>query len=514
MSRLCAQDQLNGSAHTAARYEALFRVSDCLMAHRDLAELLRALPYQLKPVLEFDYISVFLNRESHRRIQWYVFRNEDPPILIGTQEAPGEEAHVSSAFDRQQPAVITEPQADRLSGECPVRSGCALPLSAGGRRLGAIFLACTHPGHYSEQEMRFISFVANRIALIVNNVIVNEPESRTPYGDVRLENIALRDEVASVSRFEEIVGSSEALDRVLANVTRVAPTETTVLITGETGTGKELIARAIHNESRRSGRAFVRVNCAAIPPSLIASELFGYEKGAFTGANQRHPGRFEQANGGTIFLDEIGDIPAETQIALLRVLQERELERIGGIRTVPIDVRVIAATNRDLRAAVNAGTFRLDLFYRLSVFPVHVPSLRERCEDIALLTKYFIERSAGKARTKINKVERETLRWLESYDWPGNIRELQNVVERAMILCDGDTFSIDKSWLRREEPGPVVPAGTFVDQEREIIEAALDESGGRISGPSGAAGKLGLPRTTLESKIKSLRIDKHQFKCA
>jgi formate hydrogenlyase transcriptional activator len=345
-----------------------------------------------------------------------------------------------------------------------------------------------------------------------------QPFDGDPSDEPYRENVVLREEIASASVFEEIVGSSDALNRVLVQVTRVAPTDATVLIAGESGTGKELIARAIHKRSRRCCRPFIRVNCAAIPPSLIASELFGYEKGAFTGAGQRHQGRFEVANGGTLFLDEIGDIPAEAQIALLRVLQEREFERVGGTRPIPIDVRVLAATNRDLKAAVSAGTFRLDLFYRLSVFPIHIPALRERPGDILLLAEYFIDRYASKAGKKIRSIQRETLEWFRAYDWPGNIRELQNVVERAVILCDGETFSIDERWLQPESQGtskpPVALAATLVNQERELIEAALEESRGRISGPSGAAGKLGIPRTTLESKIKSLRINKHQFKAA
>jgi formate hydrogenlyase transcriptional activator len=328
----------------------------------------------------------------------------------------------------------------------------------------------------------------------------------------------LDDEISSGSTFEEIVGSSEPLYRVFGQLTRVAPTNATVLIHGESGTGKELIARAIHKRSHRSQRPFIRVNCAAIPSSLIASELFGYEKGAFTGATQRHLGRFELANGGTIFLDEIGEIPAETQIALLRVLQEREFERVGGAHPIPIDVRVIAATNRDLGAAVDAGIFRLDLFYRLNVFPIQVPPLRERPEDILALVKYFIDRYSRNAGRQIRNIERKTLELLQAYDWPGNIRELQNMVERAVILSDGETFSIDKTWIEPERLGaskrPIPLSSALVNQEREMIEAALGESRGRISGPAGAAGKLGMPRTTLESKIKSLRIDKHRFACA
>ena len=268
------------------------------------------------------------------------------------------------------------------------------------------------------------------------------------------ENLALRAEISQAATFEEIIGSSEALRRVLVHVAKVAPTDSTVLITGETGTGKELVARAIHKRSRRSTRAFVRLNCAAIPPSLVASELFGHEKGAFTGATQRRMGHFELADGGTLFLDEIGELPAETQIALLRVLQEREFERVGGSQPISVDVRVLTATNRDLQAAVDAGTFRQDLFYRLNVFPIRMPPLRERVEDIPLLVEYLCERYASKAGKQIRSIKKETLELFQAYDWPGNVRELQNVVERAVILCDGDTLSIDESWLRREGPRP------------------------------------------------------------
>jgi len=337
---------------------------------------------------------------------------------------------------------------------------------------------------------------------------------------VRSENLALREEIDRSSMFEEIVGSSEALRRVLADVAKVAPTDSTVLILGETGTGKELVARAIHKRSTRSTRAFIRVNCAAIPPSLIASELFGHEKGAFTGALQRRLGRFEAANGGTIFLDEIGELPMETQSALLRVLQERELERVGSSQPIPVDVRVLAATNRDLKAAVTAGTFRQDLFYRLNVFPIQMPALRERMDDIPLLVEYLIERYARRAGKRIKTIEGKTMTLLQAYDWPGNIRELQNVIERAVVLCDGDTFSVDGAWVKRDVPSESPRRNVQerrlgrVDREREkeMIEAALAGSGGRISGPSGAAATLGIPRQTLESKIASLGINKHRFK--
>jgi formate hydrogenlyase transcriptional activator len=332
---------------------------------------------------------------------------------------------------------------------------------------------------------------------------------------VQKENLALREEIDHSSMFEEIVGSSTALRKVLAQVTRVAPMESTVLILGETGTGKELIARAIHKRSKRSARAFIRVNCAAIPQSLIASELFGHEKGAFTGALQRRLGRFELADGGTIFLDEIGELPAETQLALLRVLQEREFDRVGGTHPIAVNTRVLAATNRDLTAAVAEGTFRQDLFYRLNVFPIQTPSLRERAEDIPLLVEYFIERYAKKAGKKIRSIGKNTLELFQSYDWPGNIRELQNVIERAIVLCDGETFSVDESWLKRDgqRSAPAMPlVATLVEREREMIETVLAESHGQVAGRSGAAARLGIPRQTLESKIKSLGIDKHRFR--
>jgi PAS domain S-box-containing protein len=338
-------------------------------------------------------------------------------------------------------------------------------------------------------------------------------------GEQRLqnENVALREEIDKASMFEQIVGTSPPLQTVLSRISKVAPADSSVLITGETGTGKELVARAIHRRSRRSSRSFVSVNCAAIPRDLIGSELFGHEKGAFTGATQRRLGRFELAEGGTIFLDEIGELPAETQIALLRVLQEHEFERVGGTGSIRTDVRVITATNRDLDAAIAAGTFRSDLFYRLNVFPIEMPPLRERREDIRLLVEYFIDRFARKAGKSFQAVNKKSLELLQSYPWPGNIRELQNVIERSVIVCETETFSVDESWLSRQ-PRATVPksqrelAQKLASQEKGMIEAVLSESGGRVFGPSGAAAKLGMPRSTLESKIRSLKINKKRFK--
>jgi PAS domain S-box-containing protein len=336
---------------------------------------------------------------------------------------------------------------------------------------------------------------------------------------LRHENVALREEIDKTSMFEEIVGSSPALRTVLSRISKVAPSDSTVLITGETGTGKELVARAIHRRSNRRPRAFVSVNCAAIPRDLIASELFGHEKGAFTGATQQRLGRFELANGGTIFLDEVGELPGESQIALLRVLQEHEFERVGGTRPIRTDVRVIAATNRDLQAAIGVGSFRSDLFYRLNVFPIEIPALRERKEDILLLVEYFIDRYARKAGKNFKTVEKKALRLLESYPWPGNIRELQNVIERSVIVCETENFSVDESWLSQQPSKGKTKSQLYFSekvaaQEMEMIEAALQESQGRVFGPSGAAAKLGIARSTLESKIRSLKINKNRFRAA
>jgi transcriptional regulator with GAF, ATPase, and Fis domain len=332
------------------------------------------------------------------------------------------------------------------------------------------------------------------------------------------ENLALRDEVDRVSMFEEILGTSRALQAVVSRVIKVAPTDSSVLITGETGTGKELIARAIHKRSTRSQRAFVSVNCAALAPSLISSELFGHEKGAFTGATQRKLGRFELANGGTIFLDEVGELPTDIQVTLLRVLQEREFERVGGTQSIQVDVRVVAATNRDLVAAIANGTFREDLFYRLNVFPVQMPPLRERRDDILTLLEYFVQRFGRKLGKNFSRIDKRTVELFRSYDWPGNVRELQNVVERSVIVSSDDVFCVDEAWLSTDavktRPVQHLPESTNGDsgRERQIIETALADSRGRVYGTNGAAAKLRIPPSTLDSKIKKLKIRKNHFK--
>ncbi|HET9367543.1 MAG TPA: sigma-54-dependent Fis family transcriptional regulator [Candidatus Udaeobacter sp.] len=328
---------------------------------------------------------------------------------------------------------------------------------------------------------------------------------------LRCENAALREEVGKTSMFEEVIGTSSVLQMVLARAAKVAPTDSTVLIMGETGTGKELIARAIHKRSKRSERSFISVNCGAIPPSLIMSELFGHEKGAFTGATQRRLGKFELAEGGTIFLDEVGDLPPETQVALLRVLQEREFERVGGAEVLCADVRVIAATNRDLQEAIADGAFRTDLYYRLNVFPITLPSLRDRKEDVPLLVNYFVDRYAKRAGKTIKHIQKKALEALQEYSWPGNVRELQNVIDRSLIIAETNEFSIDKSWLANESQRLTAGAAQK-SNERKRIEEALEQSYGKVSGPDGAAVRLGMPASTLESKIRALRINKLEFK--
>jgi transcriptional regulator with GAF, ATPase, and Fis domain len=346
----------------------------------------------------------------------------------------------------------------------------------------------------------------------------SEAEVRGLKDQLHRENLALRDEVDRTSMFEEIVGSSGPLKAVLSRVARVALTDSTVLIVGETGTGKELIARAVHKRSQRAARAFVGVNCAALAPTLISSELFGHEKGAFTGATQRRLGRFELADGGTIFLDEVGELLPDTQVALLRVLQERQFERVGGTQPVSVDARIIAATNRDLETAVTNGSFREDLFYRLNVFPIEVPPLRARKDDVLILIEYFVRRYASRAGKTIRSIDKDTLNLLQAYDWPGNVRELQNVIERSLILSSSDTFVVDESWLptpstrRQPRAAAPVPSDRQPLGEREIIEAALAACRGRVSGRSGAAAKLGVPPSTLENRIKALHINKTQFK--
>jgi formate hydrogenlyase transcriptional activator len=391
--------------------------------------------------------------------------------------------------------------------EFGIRSYIVLPLMRHGLLIGAVNYLSIHRREYTVEDVRLLQDVSEMVSLAVSNALAYE-QIHELKEQLQIENRLLQDEIVQRSIYEEIVGSSVALQRVLSAIDRVAPTDTTILITGETGTGKELVAHAIHKRSSRSQRALVKVNCAALPSELIASELFGHEKGAFTGALQQRIGRFEAASGGTIFLDEIGELNPEMQIALLRVLQEREFERVGGNKTIQTDVRVIAATNRDLSREVADGRFRMDLYYRLNVFPVHVPSLRERSDDIPVLVDYFASRLGARMGKRIRQIEKATLDAMLRYSWPGNIRELQNVIERGVILADSDVFRLEKGALLETR----VERTAAQDDPRTEIEAVLRETRGRVSGPDGAAARLGIPASTLESRIRALKINKHQFR--
>jgi len=390
-----------------------------------------------------------------------------------------------------------------------IRSYIVLPLMRHGVLIGALYYLSLHKRDYTDDEIQILQDVSEMVSIAVSNALAYE-EINELKESLQVENRLLQDEIVQRSIFEEIVGSSVSLQKVLAAIDRVAPTDTTILVKGETGTGKELVAHAIHKRSLRSGRALVKVNCAALPSELIASELFGHEKGAFTGALQQRIGRFEAASGGTIFLDEIGELNPEMQIALLRVLQEKEFERVGGNRTIQTDVRVIAATNRDLNGEVAEGRFRMDLYYRLNVFPIHVPSLRERPDDIPILVDYFVSRFSSRMGKRIRQIDKTTLDTMLGYSWPGNIRELQNVIERGVILADSDVFRLEKGALRS---APKLAAVATADNDpRTQIESVLKETRGRISGPEGAAARLGVPPSTLESRIRALKINKHQFR--
>jgi formate hydrogenlyase transcriptional activator len=394
-----------------------------------------------------------------------------------------------------------------------VRSYAAIPLLVRRRLIGVAVFSRPEPLAFTQWQLDILSAVSRAIAVAVANALANE-EIRKLREQLEAENLELRSQLGQAPWFEEIVGSSPALRRVLEAVEQVAPTDATVLITGETGTGKELIARALHRRSPRVHGPLIKVNCSAIPETLLASELFGHERGAFTGAVERRKGRFEQAHGGTLFLDEIGELPADVQVMLLRVLQEREFERLGSSQTLRVDVRLIAATNRDLAEAVRAGQFRSDLYYRLNVFPIHLPPLRERLEDIPALVSHFAAKHGTRFGRHITRIDRRLLSALEAYAWPGNVRELENMVERAVILSKGGTLRLDGRSLAGLVPGAEAGSldGHLERQEREAIEAALRATRGRVAGPKGAARRLGLAPSTLEFRIKRLGIDKFQYR--
>jgi formate hydrogenlyase transcriptional activator len=517
------------------RLQLLLDVTNQVVSNLRIDDLLRAISTSVRRVMQCDVVCVCLPGSQANTLRVFVdfpgrrgFIREDSISIEGSLAGfvfRNGKPWAGNASDVLQLGVKDDPGiAEGL------KTGCLLPLTSRNRVLGVLTLGRRENSAFRPMDIEFLTQVASQVAIAVENASAYRQiadagaELEKAFEEIKRlkdrlqdENLALREQIDQALMFEEIVGSSPALQAVLSRVSKVAPTDSTVLLTGETGTGKELIARAIHKRSRRSSRAFVSVNCAAIPSSLIASELFGHERGAFTGALLRRLGRFELADEGTLFLDEVGELPAETQITLLRVLQEHEFQRVGGNQPIRTNVRVIAATNRDVEAAIAAGTFRSDLFYRLNVFPIEIPPLRERREDIPLLVEYFIDQFARKAGKGFRGINKKTLDLLLSYPWPGNIRELQNVVERSVIVCETENFSVDESWLSRQplarEPkNQLELSQRLAGQEKEMIEAALRESGGRVSGPSGAAAKLGIHRSTLDSKITSLKINKYRFK--
>ncbi|MGH9378733.1 MAG: sigma 54-interacting transcriptional regulator [Terriglobia bacterium] len=512
------------------------RVWEAISTERELRDVLAAAADALIPVVPFDGVGVVVLK-SRSPARPYLLH------LVGQSPRPGESHQDFLAGMRTRPknnAKPSRPQApyDSLmqshmrAGDpyvCPdllakpawlphefrlaavgIRAYVAVPLLVRGERIGVASFARMKVTPFTDDQIKALSEVSRPLAVAISNALAYE-EIRKLRDQLAAENIVLKEQLGQMPWAEEIVGNSEALHRVLELVEQVAETDATVLITGDTGTGKELIARAIHRRSHRAHGPLVKVNCSAIPDSLLASELFGHERGAFTGAYERRKGRFEQAHGGTLFLDEIGELTPEMQVLLLRVLQERELERLGGSNTVQVDVRVIVATNRNLQEAVRAGRFREDLFYRLNVFPVHMPSLRNRHGDVPLLVSFFASKHGKRYGRLIERIDRRTMRMFESYHWPGNVRELENLVERAVIASRGGTLRLETGALLL--PGsPIALDDQLQSQERDAIEAALRCTRGRVSGPRGASAALGIPSTTLESRIQRLGIDKFRFK--
>ncbi|HYR90829.1 MAG TPA: sigma 54-interacting transcriptional regulator [Terriglobia bacterium] len=509
-------------------------------SHLELAEVLESLIDALKPTINFSAVAVFVIEGEYARLhslhvegierkagesvesvlERVAARSKMPPHKDSVKQRLSDH-HVSAVASSRRPYVCADLQKEKLFPrdekllQYGVQSYISLPLIRRDDVIGAVDFIAFEKRAFDDSEVQLLQDVLEIVSIAVSNALAYE-EITALKEQLQAENRLLQDEIVQRSIFEEIVGSSQSLRHVLGAIDKVAPTDSTVLITGETGTGKELVAHAIHRRSPRSGRALVKVNCAALPAELIASELFGHEKGAFTGALQQRIGRFETAHGGTIFLDEIGELTQEMQIALLRVLQEKEFERVGGNKTIHTDVRVIAATNRNLEREVADGRFRTDLYYRLNVFPMHVPSLRERADDIPVLVDYFISRFAGRMGKRVRQIEKRTFDAMQQYSWPGNIRELQNVIERGVILAEAEVFRLDPGTLPQDSQGSAeigaAPGENTREQQKARIEAVLKETRGRIAGPDGAAARLGLPASTLESRIRTLKINKHLFR--
>jgi formate hydrogenlyase transcriptional activator len=499
------------------QYRTLLAVSQAIVSQRDLHALFHALADRLHQVARFNYLTLVLHDAATNTMRMHVLEPPEPaePAIV----LPPEDDPAGLVWQTQQPLITaTVEELRRWPGLLErvrpygVQSYCWLPLTTARRRLGALVFTSKQPSAYDTAEVGFLQHVANQVAVAVENALAFQ-EIGALNDRLHRENVYLEEEARAENNFGDIVGESVALRRVLKGVETVAPTDSTVLIRGETGTGKELIARALHELSPRQGRTFVKLNCAAIPTGLLESELFGHEKGAFTGAISQKVGRFELAHQGTLFLDEVGDIPPELQPKLLRVLQEQEFERLGSTKTIKVDVRLVAATNRDLARMVADGTFRADLYYRLNVFPVVLPPLRERPEDIPRLVRHFTQRFARRMGRQIETVPSEVINALVRYPWPGNIRELQNVIERAVILSPGPSLQVPPGDLQpaaTQAAAPAPEAVTLADAEREHILEALSETGGVLGGPEGAAARLGMKRSTLYKKMKKLGISRSE----
>jgi formate hydrogenlyase transcriptional activator len=504
---------------TDHKYQALLAVSEAIVSHRELSALFHELAGRLHQVVRFDYLVLYLHEATSNTMRMHVLEGTEPTPLPSAAVLPLEEDPAGWVWQTQQARIFSNvpeekrwPRALERAKAYGVQSSCNLPLITARRRLGILVFACKQPSAYETADLSYLQLVANQVAVSVENALAFQ-EIEALRDQLSTANAYLEEEVRTEHNFGEIIGDSAVLRGVLQEVETVAPTGSTVLIRGETGTGKELIARAVHDLSPRQGRTFVKLNCAAIPTGLLESELFGHEKGAFTGAIMQKSGRFELAHQGTLFLDEVGDIPQELQPKLLRVLQEQEFEHLGSTRTIKVDVRLVAATNRDLARMVAEGRFRSDLYYRLNVFPLALPPLRERREDIPPLVRHFTQRFARRMGRRIEAIPAAIMDALASYSWPGNVRELQNVIERSVILSHGPALQVPLGDLQSavtQAPEPTAAAVTLAEAEREHILGALRETGWVVAGPKGAATRLGMKRSTLQEKMRKLGISRPQ----